>query len=63
MEKNVEKTGVAQPVIPYDDELPGGGQVFCQETDVHFIDAKAQYELNTNFIQINSSILFFILII
>lgn len=41
MEKNVEKAGVAQPVIPYDDELPGGGQFFCQETDMHFIDAKA----------------------
>jgi len=25
----------------YDDELPGGGQFFCVETSLHFIDAKA----------------------
>ncbi len=28
-------------VKPYDDELPGGGQFFCVETNKHFIDAKA----------------------
>ena len=30
-----------QPEIPFDDELPGGGQYYCVETDKHFIDAKA----------------------
>jgi len=30
-----------QPTIPYDDELPGGGQFYCVETARHFVDAKA----------------------
>ena len=30
-----------QPTIPYDDDLPGGGQFYCLETDMHFINAKA----------------------
>ena len=27
--------------IKFNDELPGGGQLFCVETGKHFIDAKA----------------------
>jgi bud site selection protein 20 len=27
--------------VPYNDELPGGGQFYCVETGMHFIDAKA----------------------
>jgi bud site selection protein 20 len=27
--------------LPYDDELPGGGQFYCVETAKHFIDATA----------------------
>jgi bud site selection protein 20 len=27
--------------LPYDDELPGGGQYYCVETAKHFIDATA----------------------
>jgi bud site selection protein 20 len=39
MEK-VAETG--KPIqIVYDDELPGGGQFYAQETGKHFIDAKA----------------------
>jgi bud site selection protein 20 len=30
-----------QQPIPYDDELPGGGQFYCVETGKHFTDAKA----------------------
>mmetsp|Transcript_8167 Transcript_8167/g.10667 ORF Transcript_8167/g.10667 Transcript_8167/m.10667 type:complete len:118 (+) Transcript_8167:133-486(+) len=30
----------SNPVIPYNDELPGGGQFYCAETDCHFTDAK-----------------------
>lgn len=29
---------------PFDDELPGGGQFYCPETDKHFIDAHALAE-------------------
>lgn len=32
---------VDNPEIPFDDELPGGGQFYCVETDKHFIDARA----------------------
>lgn len=32
---------VAANAIPYDDELPGGGQFYCVETAKYFIDATA----------------------
>jgi len=32
--------GRAAP-IPYDDDLPGGGQFFCEETGKHFCDQRA----------------------
>jgi len=39
LEKSKER---GEPIaIPYDDELPGGGQFYCEETGKHFIDAKA----------------------
>ena len=42
IQKTQEKGGsVENPEIPFDDELPGGGQFYCMETDMHFIDAKA----------------------
>jgi bud site selection protein 20 len=34
-------TTTATSTIPYDDELPGGGQYYCVETAKHFIDARA----------------------
>jgi bud site selection protein 20 len=36
-----EETGTDLTSIPYNDELPGGGQFYCFETDIHFIDAKS----------------------
>mmetsp|Transcript_28587 Transcript_28587/g.42268 ORF Transcript_28587/g.42268 Transcript_28587/m.42268 type:complete len:124 (+) Transcript_28587:140-511(+) len=37
--KSVEKD---EPIsFEYDDDLPGGGQFYCVETAMHFIDAKA----------------------
>lgn len=44
IQDNAEKakeTGIAPDKFAYDDELPGGGQFFCFETGMHFIDAKA----------------------
>jgi bud site selection protein 20 len=41
MEKAQQEPGEAQASIPYDDDLPGGGQFFCVETGQHFINAKA----------------------
>jgi bud site selection protein 20 len=37
----LEQTKNAAATIPYDDELPGGGQYYCVETAKHFIDATA----------------------
>jgi hypothetical protein len=34
-------TTTSTSTIPYDDELPGGGQYYCVETAKHFIDATA----------------------
>ena len=39
IQEQIEKN--PQPTIPYDDELPGGGQFYCVETDKHFADAKS----------------------
>jgi bud site selection protein 20 len=35
------ENGAMDQKIPYNDELPGGGQYYCVETGMHFIDAKA----------------------
>ena len=32
---------IIESSIEYNDQLPGGGQFYCAETDRHFIDAKA----------------------
>mmetsp|Transcript_8278 Transcript_8278/g.23806 ORF Transcript_8278/g.23806 Transcript_8278/m.23806 type:complete len:124 (-) Transcript_8278:106-477(-) len=38
--EKAEETG--KPIkFKFDDELPGGGQFYCIETGMHFIDAKA----------------------
>eukprot|EP00924_Labyrinthula_sp_SR-Ha-C_P009207 maker-scaffold_2-snap-gene-16.38-mRNA-1 protein AED:0.31 eAED:0.31 QI:53/1/1/1/1/1/2/49/116 len=32
------KKGILTRKIPYDEDLPGGGQFYCAETDRHFTD-------------------------
>eukprot|EP00525_Craspedostauros_australis_P008900 CAMPEP_0198116384 /NCGR_PEP_ID=MMETSP1442-20131203/11903_1 /TAXON_ID= /ORGANISM="Craspedostauros australis, Strain CCMP3328" /LENGTH=123 /DNA_ID=CAMNT_0043774181 /DNA_START=153 /DNA_END=524 /DNA_ORIENTATION=- len=43
IQDEIEKAEEAgKPIaFAYDDELPGGGQFYCVETAMHFIDAKA----------------------
>jgi bud site selection protein 20 len=40
IQDEIEK-GAKNRNVPYNDELPGGGQFYCVETGMHFIDAKA----------------------
>jgi bud site selection protein 20 len=40
IQDEIEK-GANSIKVPYNDELPGGGQFYCIETGMHFIDAKA----------------------
>jgi bud site selection protein 20 len=40
IQDEIEK-GANSIKVPYNDELPGGGQFYCVETGMHFIDAKA----------------------
>jgi bud site selection protein 20 len=36
-----KETGTDLSTMPFDDELPGGGQFYCFETNKHFTDNKA----------------------
>lgn len=38
--EKAQETGQPAGQVPYDDELPGGGQFYCVETGKHFADAK-----------------------
>lgn len=40
IQDEIEK-GANSIKVSYNDELPGGGQFYCIETGMHFIDAKA----------------------
>jgi len=35
------EAGIHDAPKPFDDELPGGGQFYCKETDTHFISKHA----------------------
>jgi bud site selection protein 20 len=39
-----KRASAAAAPVEYDDELPGGGQFYCVETDRHFISAQALAE-------------------
>jgi len=41
LEHAASNNTTVQASIPFDDDLPGGGQFYCAETGKHFIDAKA----------------------
>lgn len=40
-EKAAENGTTVAATLPYDEDLPGGGQFYCDVTGKHFIDAKA----------------------